>query len=226
MKHYQDEANLVISSFGIENQSGPDKTMPIRVMGYDAGTYRQQITDRAGKITPVITIVLNMSDRKWDAAKSIHDMLQVNEGLKMYVQDYRIHVFDIAFLEDETIEAFTSDFREIAGFFKKKRLGENPLDSKNHLRHPQAILEFLSAFTGDRSYLDGIKYLEAAEKEGGAVTMCAVAEALKTEGRIEGEIWGKILAYHDMGLDIPEISLKVGISQEETKQILQQKEEK
>lgn len=50
----------------------------------------------------------------------------MDDELAEYVQDYKIHVFDIAFLEDETIEAFTSDFKEIARFFKRKRLGENP----------------------------------------------------------------------------------------------------
>lgn len=99
-------------------------------MGYDAGTYRQQVKNRDAATTPVITIVLNMTDKRWNAAKSIHELLETDKTLSKYVQDYKINVFDIAFLEDDTIESFTSDFREITRFFKKKRLGENSLASQ------------------------------------------------------------------------------------------------
>ncbi len=145
--------NLVVSSFGIENQDTIDKCMPVRVMGYDVGTYRQQITD-------------------WD-------------------EKHKIHVFDIAFLEDEVIENFTSDFNVIVTFFKKKRLGENPLTSEKKLKHPYAIMEFISVFTQDKSYVESVGYLENISRTGGAVTMCAVEDALKTEGRREGKLEGK-----------------------------------
>lgn len=77
----------------------------------------------------------------------------------------KFNVFDIAFLEDDTIESFTSDFREIARFFKKKRLGENPLASQIELAHPEEIMEFISAFTQDKRYLDGIPYLQNLKKK-------------------------------------------------------------
>ena len=61
LKKYHDETHLVISSFGIENQASIDKKMPIRIMGYDAGTYHQQLKDRESEITPVITSVVSES---------------------------------------------------------------------------------------------------------------------------------------------------------------------
>ena len=192
LKKYQNTMNLVVSSFGIENQVTIDKYMPVRVMEYDVGTYRQQIIDREEKLTPVITIVLNMTDKKWNKAKSIYEMLDLDLEMAKYVQDYKIHVFDVAFLEDEVIESFTSDFKEIARFFKKKRLGENPLTSENELKHPYAIMEFLSVFTQDKSYMESVEHLENISRTGGAVTMCAVADALKTEGRREGRLEGKV----------------------------------
>ena len=39
------------------------------------------------------------------------------------IQDYKMLVFDISFLDDETIRAFKSDFGIVAKFFKNKRLG-------------------------------------------------------------------------------------------------------
>jgi hypothetical protein len=35
-----------IALFGIENQTAIDNTMPLRVMGYDGASYRQQLLDK------------------------------------------------------------------------------------------------------------------------------------------------------------------------------------
>lgn len=223
LKKYQNKMNLVISSFGIENQTVIDRFMPVRVMGYDVGTYRQQISDGEEKLTPVITIVLNMTDKKWNQAKSVYEMLEIDPELTEYVENYRIHVFDIAFLDDEVIESFTSDFKEIAKFFKKKRLKENPLTSENELKHPHAIMEFLSVFTQDRSYIESMDHLEHLSRSGGAVTMCEVADALKTEGRREGiregRLEGKIELLLEMNFTVTEIADKLGISVETAEKI-------
>lgn len=184
LKRYHNQTNLMISSFGIENQAYHDKTMPIRIMRYDVGTYQQQIYDGEAQMTPVITIVLNMTENRWTAPKSLHEMLDIVPELSEYVQDYKIFVFDIAFLDDETIQSFTSDFGEIARFFKSKRLGKDPMDSTTILQHPQEILEFISIFTKDRRYLDYTKHLE--KEEGGAVTMCEVLDAYIARGIEQG----------------------------------------
>lgn len=228
LKRYQNTMNLSVCSFGIENQAKIDRRMPVRVMGYDAGTYRQQINNGKEELMPVITIVLNMTDQRWDKAKSIHEMLDVNKmdaELAKYVQDYKIYVFDIAFLEDEVIGSFKSDFREIAGFFKKKRMGENPLTSENELKHPYAIMEFISVFTQDRSYLDSIDYLANIRKTGGTMNMCAVADALKTEGRregrLEGRLEGKVELLVEMNYEDTDIADKLKISVEEVRRIIE-----
>ena len=234
LKKYRSETHLLISSLGIENQAEIDQRMPVRVMGYDFGTYRQQLMDQEKKLTPVITIVLNMSDKKWQAAKSLHEMLDIDMGLKEYVQDYKIHVFDIAFLEDEVIESFTSDFKEIASFFKKRRLGEDPLASNRELDHPRAVMEFISAFTRDERYLEGMQYLENARRKGGAITMCHVVDELiakgerqgmlkgRREGKREGILYGKVELLSEMHFPIARIAERLGISQEQVKEILHQ----
>ena len=129
----------------------------------------------------------------------------------------KFNVFDIAFLEDDTIESFTSDFREIARFFKKKRLGENPLASQIELAHPEEIMEFISAFTQDKRYLDGIPYLQNLKKEGGAVTMCTVADALISKGIQKG----KIELLSEMDYSIPDIAERLNISEEQVRKVLQ-----
>ena len=120
IKKYNDGTNYVIANFGIENQAVIDKTMPIRVMHYDASGYHKQMKEKAASVYPVITIVLNLTEKRWTAPKSVHELVTMNEKMKQYVQDYQIKVFDIAYLPDKIIESFKSDFKEIAYFLKRK----------------------------------------------------------------------------------------------------------
>ena len=66
LKEYQDGVRFIIAAFCIENQVTVDKTMPVRIMSYDAGTYKQQIKNQQknekNSLYPVITIVLNFSN--------------------------------------------------------------------------------------------------------------------------------------------------------------------
>lgn len=101
-------------------------------MNYDASAYKSQVFDlkssskqtnqKRKRIYPVITIVLNFSEKEWKTSRSLHDMMALPSDLAKYVQDYKINVFDVAFLEDDVIEKFTSDFKAVARFFKDKRL--------------------------------------------------------------------------------------------------------
>lgn len=74
--------------------------------------------------------------------------------MKKYVEDYKIRVYDIAFLSDNIIEQFTSDFKFVALFFKDRRLGVDTLRTNQaaRVRHIEAVLDFLSVFTKDERY--------------------------------------------------------------------------
>ncbi|MCC8173543.1 MAG: Rpn family recombination-promoting nuclease/putative transposase [Odoribacter sp.] len=189
LKFYQNKVNLVISSFGIENQSAYDKNMPIRIMSYDASTYKQQINNnpKNQNIYPVITIVLNFSGERWGESTDLHSLLKIPEELKPYVKNYEITVFDIAFLDDEVINSFTSDFKAIARFFKDKRLSKNALDDNTvELKYPAAVAEFLTVFTKDNRYADVSDIIMRSQKKGECVTMCNIAQAIEEKGIKQG----------------------------------------
>ncbi len=127
---------------------------------------------------------------------SLHGLLKLTEKVKSYVQDYKIMVFDVAFLEDEVIEKFQSDFKLVARFFKKKRLGqlaEVMSDREICLKHPEETLDLLRVFTGDERYIDvyrnGLK--EKVEK-GESVTMCTVVDYFLQQGMEKGLGQGKL----------------------------------
>lgn len=186
LKEYTDSCLLEIASLGIENQSTLDNYISVRVMGYDYAKYRSQIDREKYPLLPVLTIVLNFSDVQWNAAKSLHSIMNIPEEFKVYVQDYKVMVFDIAFLEDEVIERFTSDFKIVAKFFKNKRLGKLDSFGNDKIIHVQELMDFLSVFSGDNRYKDIKPELMNKKAKGESITMCIVIQTWEERGIEKG----------------------------------------
>ena len=173
-----------ISILGFENQTNPDKDMPLRVISYDGASYKQQLLDKKAKQRyPVATIVLYFGTKeKWSTPKNLFGCFNVPEELKPFVNDYKINVFNIAWLSDKTIDMFQSDFKIVAKYFKTVRLKRDYKGSNEEIRHVDALLKMLSALTGDNSFEE--VYNVGNLKKGG-VTMCEVVEKIKAEGKEE-----------------------------------------
>ena len=174
-----------ISILGIENQTAQDSDMPLRVISYDGASYKQQLLDKNQKKRyPVATLVLYFgTEEKWSKAKHLYDCFEVPEKLKPFVNDYKINVFNIAFLSPKTIAMFKSDFKIIAEYFRAKRLNQKYKGSKEKLKHANETLKMFSALTGDDSFEK--VYNEDNFKKGG-ITMCDVVERIRNDGRTEG----------------------------------------
>ena len=174
-----------ISILGIENQTDQDSDMPLRVISYDGASYKQQLLDnKQKKRYPVATLVLYFgTEEKWSKAKHLYDCFNVPEKLKPFVNDYKINVFNIAFLSPKTIAMFKSDFKIIAEYFRTKRLNQKYKGSKEKLKHANETLKMFSALTGDDSFEK--VYNEGNFKKGG-ITMCDVVERIRNDGRTEG----------------------------------------
>lgn len=174
-----------ISILGIENQTAQDSDMPLRVISYDGVSYKQQLLDKKQKKRyPVTTLVLYFgTEEKWFKAKHLYDCFEVPEKLKPFVNDYKINVFNIAFLSPKTIAMFKSDFKIIAEYFRAKRLNQKYKGSKEKLKHANETLKMFSALTGDNSFEK--VYNEDNSKKGG-ITMCDVVERIRNDGRTEG----------------------------------------
>ena len=174
-----------ISILGIENQTAQDSDMPLRVISYDGASYKQQLLDKKQKKRyPVATLVLYFgTEEKWSKAKHLYDCFEIPEKLKPFVNDYKINVFNIAFLSPKTISMFKSDFKIIAEYFRAKRLNQKYRGSKEKLKHANETLKMFSALTGDNSFEK--VYNESNSKKGG-ITMCDVVKRIRDDGRIEG----------------------------------------
>ena len=129
--------------------------------------FKTQMGKNKKAIVPIISIVLNFSDRRWNKPTSLRGIMKLPKELEELVPDYCFRVYDVAFLEDDVIERFTSDFKVVALFFKKKRLGKLRDLSGNKLaiRHVEEILEMFGVFTQDQRYVNLTEEIIRQQKE-------------------------------------------------------------
>jgi len=194
---YWKNSQINIALFGLENQTVPDKLMTMRVIGYDGAEYKKQVLEenRNKKKYPVITLVLYMGyDRNWKYSNSLLDLLEVDENLKPYVSDYKINVFEIAFLDREKIDLFKSDFRMLADYLYQMRTTDSYKGDESDIKHVDEILMLMSAMSGFKNVENIIKvaherkvsnmkgFFELAEEKG----LEKGFELGRTEGREEG----------------------------------------
>lgn len=197
-KNYNN-SNIQIASLGIENQSAIDRDMPIRVMGYDYTTYRSQIDSGELIRFPVITIVLNFSNQKWEYPTSLLDILEVPDELKDYVQNYEIKVYDVAYLSKEIRDKFKSDFKVVADFFSERRTKTyRPENHTEEIKHVEAVLELFRVFIDDERYEEIKQNFLKKNNKGGRATMCELLDEIEMRGERKGERKGEILAFIKM----------------------------
>ena len=181
---------IQIGFCGIENQSVQDYDMPLRIISYDGAAYRMQLAKKSQtERYPVVTLVLYFgTEHKWTAPQKLKDCLSIGEELAPFVNDYKLNIFELAWLPDEQVARFKSDFREVVEYLRARRLHIRYEGSERHLRHIEEILDMFRVLSGDDSFKNiTAAMLDKARKAAGGVKMCDVIQAIKQEGVIIGE---------------------------------------
>ena len=182
------DGRIQIALLGLEHQTEPEKQMAVRVIGYEGANYRSQY--KSTQITPVITLVLYFgTEKRWQYPQNLKALMDIPDGLEPYVNDYHIHVFEIAWLTDEQINMFQSDFRVVARYFSEKRKNKDyvPHD-KTILRHIDAVLKLLAVMSGDHRYET---ILADPEQKGKVKTMDDALTKVINEGHARGLAEGR-----------------------------------
>lgn len=145
-----------ISFIGLENQMKPDKFMPLRVIGYDGAAYRNQLNEKTkDKCYPVITLVLYFGTKyRWKKNKALKDILKIPSELKPFISDYKINIFELAWLTDEQIQSFTSDFRYVAILLRRLRTGKPYPLSTNNYKHAREIIDLFSVMSQNNKEIE------------------------------------------------------------------------
>lgn len=203
-KYYGD---TLLCLYVLEHQQKVDYHMVIRNMLTEAMEYNRQWKEkqrrhraekdlkdadeflsgmhRDEKFIPVVTIVVYYGQKKWDAATSLHEILEFGEkekALKKYVEDYHIHVFD--YHDYDSFEMFQTELNQVFSFLKcsfdKKTLREMIANrQEEYYNISDEAFELISTLTNSSELLDIREY---RNREQGGKDMCKALQEIREEG--------------------------------------------
>ena len=109
--------------------------------------------------------MLYFGTRRWKKPRNLLESIKVPEKLKPFVSNYKINIFEIAYLSDEQVNMFKSDFRIVADYFVQKRKNKKYVPSKQVIKHVEEILFMLKILTGDDKYTIDDNVLDSMKGE-------------------------------------------------------------
>ena len=204
---YWKKMKLRLALVGFENQTGYDPDLPLRGFGYDGAGYRAQLLDDTKEDEegterhryPVLTLVLYFGKSRWTKNRTLGEVIEFPEGLKErimpFFNDYRLNLFEIAYLTEEQIKKFKSDFRVVAEYFVKSRTNPDYLPEPVEVKHMDAVLNLLAVMTGDNRFEDILNLTDGEERP---KTMSEWIDRAIQRGWNEGVVAGEQRARNSM----------------------------
>lgn len=206
-----------VSVMVLESQSYVDYRMVLRVMESEVIGYDKQRKEanrknleagiklegdeypsgmkKGQKFTPIITLVLYVGrDKIWDGERSLYGMLDLEDELKPFVNDFKLNLFD--YHDYKNFDMFKTANRylfEVLSCGKDLKKMRNIL--KENISYKELDVDTAKAIAGVlklKINLDGIARINEEGKE--VYDMCQAFEDYKEEGRREGKREGELIA--------------------------------
>ena len=232
------ENGIEFVMLGKEAQKHIHYAMPLRIMGYDYGTYKKQYDDNASKykssqgmdpdeylsrmkqtdrFTPVVTVVVYYSEKPWNGATTLHEMLRIPKEFAAYVNDYKMIL----------VEARKNEFifhnADNVDFFRLMEIILNPQFSRNEAR--KKAIQYSEEHQTSKSVVMAIA--GAAESkidynafEKGDGRMCTLFDTIAKESEFRGKSEGKAEGKAE---EIIETGYEFGLSENDILERLQRK---
>ena len=218
-------SNLTLALLNIENQSTEDSDMPFRIIGYEGAKYNSQLISGSDERYVVATLVLNFNTKKrWSTPKSIKESLKNKYPIELdeYINDYKVNVIDVAFMDKEDIEKLNSDFKAVAKYYYLKRNNIEDFEELGecNLKYPVQTFATMKALTGDSRFEIAYNDYVETHKDDKGVTMEKILDDLINKGKSEGkELQAKETAINlkNMNMDEETIARAVGRDTETVK---------
>lgn len=188
---------------GIEDQTLINYAMTPKDLLYNSLLYAERITriakahQRVGdkatsseflsgfhkddKLKPVITIVIYWGADEWDAATSVHEMIDTNDAeLLRFVPDYRITVISPFSLSNDDFNKFHSELREVLKYIKYSKnsddLEKYVAEDESYRHLSKEAVDVINAMTKS-----GIEIKDGEEK----VDVCKAIQDMKEKAMLE-----------------------------------------
>ena len=190
---------------GLEGQERIHYAMPMRVMGYDYGTYKKQYEDNAAKyknakgmtedeflskmkktdkLIPVITIVVYYGEKTWDGAISLHGMLNIPKEMLSFVNDYKMHLVEARKNDLKLHNVNNKDLFNLLEILldKNNKLSVTREKAINYAREHKVEKSVIMTVAGAANCkMDYNRMLKKGDAD-----MCTVFEETRTEGEAKG----------------------------------------
>ena len=147
------------------------------------------------KLNPVITLVLNYSQKEWKKPKQLQDVLNIPKDIKnmllKHIPSYAIDVINLANQSESTMQMYHSDFKYIVRYLSckndKEKLESFFRTTDFKLDHPEAFLDWLAAVANDDRYIKAKQLIDKQNEKGGHINMCVLLDMYEERGINIGE---------------------------------------
>ena len=205
-------SNLTLALLNIENQSTEDSDMPFRIIGYEGAKYNSQLISGSNARYVVATLVLNFNTKKrWSTPKSIKESLKNKYPIELdeYINDYKVNVIDVAFMDKEDIEKLNSDFKAVAKYYYLKRNNIEDFEELGdcNLKYPVQTFATMKALTGDSRFEIAYNDYVETHKDDKGVTMEKILDTIEARGEARGEAKGKELQAKETAINLKNMNM-------------------
>lgn len=235
------DSKLRLMICGVEQQTNVDYSMPLRVLAYDTLEYLKQAKqieqehrrkkDVSGKeflsmftkedqLTPTITIVFYTGKEKWDGELHLDGLFKRTEYSSMLLSYLVKAPLNLISLYDaKHTEQYRSSLKRIFELMPFTDNGEELVRYVNDHQEEYSAIDHAASRVLS-ALLDLDLQVQSKNQDEEECNVCEAVRQIKENAKAEGEIKGRIFAYHDMGLSTKEIAQKVGITEQEVETIL------
>ena len=105
-----------------------------------------------------------------------------------FVTNLRINLFEIAYLSEEQVAMFKSDFRIVADYFVQIRKNKDYIPTDTQFRHVKEVLRMMSVLTNDNRFEEAANAAVEGER---VKDMCDVLDYVEKRGEERGEKRGE-----------------------------------
>lgn len=183
---YEMSGGKISFMYLIANQSRTDGKMLLRKAGYIGGVYRDQYEEKIHGIFPVVEMILYWGNPRWKSSRNIRQLFrrcQLTEDKWKYIDEMKLHVFEMRHLNKEERELFQSDMRIVVDYLAE---GDS-YRSNRKIKHKSALVKMIKVLSGETDIEDTEEWMRGQGiREEDEITVCELFDQYERRGMKRG----------------------------------------
>lgn len=160
--------------------------MLLRKASYTGAVYGEQYEEKLPSVCPVVEIVLYWGKGRWRSPRDLREMFRnrkLSPKVWKYVDNLKLHVWEMRYLPLGTREKFVSDMRIVLDYLAE---GEG-YRSHRRVIHKEALIQMIRTLSGESDVEDTAAVLqEMGIREEDEITVCELFDQYTRKGIRQG----------------------------------------